>query len=61
MKAIVCNKCGMVTVDEKIIKETLRLDLCTDRVGKFDEKHLCENCKKKFYNWLRKEEANESN
>lgn len=53
MKAIICDKCGLSITDEEVIKETLRLDLRTDKVGKWDEMHLCDSCRKKLFSWFK--------
>ena len=55
MKAIVCDKCKKVITDEQIIKDTLKLDLCTKYLGKYSEIHLCDDCKMKFFAWLTNE------
>lgn len=52
MRAVVCNKCKKVITDEKIVKDTLRLDFCTEKVGKYAEKHLCDECKEELYKFL---------
>lgn len=52
MKAIICDKCKQTMLDEKEMREALRLDLCNDKIGKWDEKHLCYECRKKFLTWL---------
>ena len=48
MKAYVCNKCGIIVVGEKNMKEMTRVDLATDEVGKYNELHICNKCMKKF-------------
>lgn len=53
MKAIICDKCKKSITDVKDIKETLRLDLCNDKIGKWDEKHLCNACKSKLFSWFK--------
>lgn len=55
MKAIVCDKCKKVITDEKEIESIMRLDLCTNYLSKFGERHLCDDCKSKFYDWLKSE------
>lgn len=55
MKAIVCDKCKKVITDKKELKDTMRLDLCNDFSGKFGEKHICNDCKSKLYNWFKNE------
>ena len=52
MKAIVCDRCGRVIIDEKEIKNIVRLDMCTNDVGKFGEKHLCDDCVDEFKEWF---------
>lgn len=61
MKAIICDKCKKIITEEKEIKDLIRLDLCTNFVGKYSEKHLCDKCKVKFNSWLNREEIDESN
>lgn len=53
MKAIVCNKCEKVITDEEKLKHTIRLDMCTNYLNKYDEKHLCDDCNSKFHEWLK--------
>lgn len=55
MKAIVCDKCKKVITEEKEIRDIVRFDLCTNYLGKYDEKHFCDECKKAFFEWLRDE------
>ena len=57
MKAIVCDKCKKVMTDEKELKDTLRLDLCTNYLSKFSEKHLCNDCKDLFCDWIDNEQV----
>ena len=54
MKAIVCDKCEKVITDEKELKNLVRLDLCTNYLNKYGEMHLCDDCKKKFFDWFKK-------
>ena len=51
MKAIVCDKCKR-TITGELLKETITLQLHKDFIGKFSEKHLCEECKSLFYKWI---------
>lgn len=53
MKAIICDKCHLSITDEKVMNETLRLDLCTGKIGKWGEMHLCEECRKKLFSWFK--------
>ena len=53
MKAIICDKCKKVITDEKEIRDIVRFDLCTNYLGKYDEKHLCDDCKSSFFDWLK--------
>ena len=55
MKAIVCDKCKKVITDEEKLKHTTRLDMYTNNLGKYSEKHLCEDCRSGFYDWLKDE------
>jgi len=57
MKAYVCNKCGRVITNEKIMSDMLRLSISNDKVGKYDEVHLCADCDKKFCSFLHDEES----
>lgn len=52
MKAVICDRCGRVVIDVKEIKNITRLDMCTNDVGKFAEKHLCDDCVDEFGKWF---------
>ena len=55
MKAIVCDKCKKVITDKEELKDTIRLDLRSDSLNKFSEKHICNDCNREFYNWFKNE------
>lgn len=52
MKAIICDKCKRVITNEDELKNIVRLDMCNNYIGKYSEKHLCDECEDKFYTWL---------
>lgn len=53
MKAVVCDKCKKVITDKSAVESIIRLELCTNEIGKFDEKHICDDCREKFYDWFK--------
>lgn len=55
MKAYVCNKCGRVITNEKMMKATTKLTLSTDNLGVYEEMHLCDDCKKRFHKFVHEE------
>lgn len=55
MKAYICDRCGIVVENNRLKREMLNLQLRNDRVGVFAEKHLCEDCRKKFDEFIKNE------
>ena len=53
MRAIVCDKCKNVITDT--IRYVSKLEMSTERDGKYSELHLCDDCVEKFNKWLRPE------
>jgi hypothetical protein len=44
MKAYVCDKCGRVITNKKIMEDMRKINISTDNVGIFGEWHLCFEC-----------------
>ena len=59
MKGYVCNKCGKVVTSKDLMKNMTSLKLETDFVGTYEIMHLCDDCKNKFYDWVRRGENDE--
>lgn len=60
MEAYVCDRCEKVITDKKVKSKMIILKLCTERVGIFDEMHLCDDCREKFYEFIENEKILES-
>lgn len=54
MKAYLCDKCSLSVTKEDDMKKMIRLDIATDRVGKFQEIHLCEKCWGETWKFIKK-------
>jgi NAD-dependent SIR2 family protein deacetylase len=56
VKAYVCNKCGRVITNKDIMKRMIRIEFNTNNIGKYEEMHLCDDCKDKVIKYIREEE-----
>lgn len=53
MRAIICDKCKKVITDA--IRYVSKLEMSTERDGKYAELHLCSDCVDEFDIWLKPE------
>ncbi len=58
MKAYICNKCGDINMGDSTMKEMVRIDFCTDKIGKYQEAHLCKTCLKDMENLFNGQKEN---
>ena len=59
MKAYVCDKCENVITSDKIRADMLILEFKTEKLGIWDTRHLCDNCKNKLFKWFNENEDSE--
>lgn len=57
MKAYICNKCKLVVTNPDDMKKMHRLDMATDNVGKYSEKHLCDECYEEMIKFIDNKEG----